>query len=57
MEIEFEDRKLKSLYEHPEELEKTFGVQLAGIIRLRIQTLKSISRIDQLWALPGHFIP
>ena len=27
MEIEFEDRRLKSLYEHPEKLEKAFGAK------------------------------
>lgn len=57
MRIEFKDKGLKADYEKPGGLEKKYGNRRAELIRLRIQTLKSIDRIDQLWSLPGHFHP
>ncbi|MBR5042725.1 MAG: type II toxin-antitoxin system RelE/ParE family toxin [Bacteroidales bacterium] len=57
MEIVFADKRLKDAYEKPGELERLFGPRKAELIRIRIQTLKAVDNMNQLWSFPGHFHP
>ena len=55
MEVVFKDKALFEIVSDPKERVRRFGAVRAKLILRRLQTLKSVERLEQLRKLPGRF--